>query len=61
MCKWWWKLEDGDGPRQDFMWKKYLRNPGVYYAACSQAKKIMLCGLICYISKISISVEGKCR
>jgi hypothetical protein len=30
ICKWWWKLEEGVGPWQDFMWKKYLRNSGIY-------------------------------
>jgi hypothetical protein len=32
MCKWWWKLEEGVVPWQDFMWKKYLRNSGIYTA-----------------------------
>jgi hypothetical protein len=55
MCKWWWKLEDGVGPWQDFMWKKYLRNSGIYTAAHKQkdsalwsdmlhVKDLYLCG-----------------
>jgi hypothetical protein len=31
MCKWWWKLEHGNGPWQDFMRKKYLKDKGIYY------------------------------
>jgi hypothetical protein len=36
MCKWWWKLENEDGPWQEFMWKKYLRNSCVYSATHKQ-------------------------
>jgi hypothetical protein len=55
ICKWWWKLEEGVGPWQDFMWKKYLRNSGIYTAAHKQkdsalwsdmlhVKDLYLCG-----------------
>jgi hypothetical protein len=51
MCKWWWKLEDGVGPWQDFMWKKYLINSGIYTAEDSalwsdmlHVKDLYLCG-----------------
>jgi hypothetical protein len=55
MCKWWWKLEDDVGPWQDFMWKKYCRNSGIYTASHKQkdsalwsdmlhVKDLYLCG-----------------
>jgi hypothetical protein len=55
ICKWWWKLKDGDGPWEDFMWRKYLRNAGIYSATHKQRdsplwsdmlhiKDIYLCG-----------------
>jgi hypothetical protein len=32
MCKCWWKLENDNGPSQDFMRNKYLRGSGVFFA-----------------------------
>jgi hypothetical protein len=32
MCKWWWKIESGTGPWQQFMKIKYLRDSGVFYS-----------------------------
>jgi hypothetical protein len=32
MCKWWWKLENDNGPSHDFMRNKYLRGSGVFFA-----------------------------
>jgi hypothetical protein len=32
MRKWWWKLENYEGPWQDFMRKKYLGDSGIYFA-----------------------------
>jgi hypothetical protein len=32
MCKWWWKLENEEGPWQDFMRKKNLGYSGIYCA-----------------------------
>jgi hypothetical protein len=55
MCKWWWKLENENGPWQDFMRNKYLRGCGVFFAKHKpgdpplwtdmlQIKKLYLCG-----------------
>jgi hypothetical protein len=30
MCKWWWKLENVEGPWQKFMWRKYLKNSTIF-------------------------------
>jgi hypothetical protein len=32
MWKWWWKLGSDTGPWQEFIWRKYLRNYGTWYA-----------------------------
>jgi hypothetical protein len=32
MCKWWWKLENEEGPWQHFMRKKYLGDTGIQWA-----------------------------
>jgi hypothetical protein len=55
MCKWWWKLENAEGPRQKFMWRKYLENSTVFSVGHKQkdsalwtdmlhVKEIYLCG-----------------
>jgi hypothetical protein len=55
MCKWWWKLENADGPWQRFMWKKYLENTTIFAVGHKQkdsalwsdmlhVKDIYLCG-----------------
>jgi hypothetical protein len=31
MCKWWWKLESGTGPWQNYMRQEYMRHGGVFY------------------------------
>jgi hypothetical protein len=49
MCKCWWRLEKYKGLWKDFMWRKYLHNSCVSFA--SQNKKILPCGMICYISE----------
>jgi hypothetical protein len=55
MCKWWWKLENGTSPWQNFMRQKYMRHGGVFYTKKKpgdsplstdmlHVKKIYLCG-----------------
>ena len=55
MCKWWWKLETGDGPWQSFMKKKYLsdatvfgvsqkRKDSAFWTDMLAVKDIYLCG-----------------
>jgi hypothetical protein len=31
MCKWWWKLENDEGPWQNFMRRKYLGDAEIYF------------------------------
>jgi hypothetical protein len=59
MCKWWWKLEDGEGPWKDFMWKKYLRHGGIFSANHKQKESALWSDML-HI-KDSTFVAEKCK
>jgi hypothetical protein len=61
MCKWWWKLESGAGPWQEFMRRKYLRGAGIFYfrkrpgdsplwSDIMKVKSLYLCGKKCMLT-----------